>query len=50
MNCDDEYFKNIKSHNDIKLFLEESELNNFAKEFVSKYKTEMLHNISESEF
>jgi len=42
---DEEYYKTIKTHNDIKLILEKEELNNFSKEFVSIYKTEISYYI-----
>jgi hypothetical protein len=35
---DEEYYKKIKSHNNIKLLLDKEELDNFSKEFVKAYK------------
>ena len=40
---DEEYYKTIKTHNNIKLILENDELDNFSEIFVSIYKTEIIY-------
>ena len=40
---DEEFYKTIKTHNDIKLILEKDEIDNFSKEFVSIYISEISH-------
>jgi hypothetical protein len=42
---DEEYYKKNKTYNNIKLILEKTELDNFAKKFVSIYKTEISNYI-----
>jgi hypothetical protein len=42
----EEYYRTIKTYNDIKLFLENDELDKFSNEFVSKYKNEISYYIS----
>jgi len=42
---DEEYYKKIKSYNNIKLILEKEELDNFSKEFVLIYKSDISNYI-----